>query len=176
MQFQIPQFIDTESKIVGPLTLTQFLYLAGAAGFSFVLYFVLQFWLWIMLTAIFTAIGVSLAFIRYNGQPLAKILWFAINFFWRPKLYLWQREKIEKTIIITQTGAGTKLIEDKRKQIQDLFSKTSGIKKLWQDLMTTKNPIKREMIYYWGKKPAETIQAIRKITGEKEFVKRIDYR
>lgn len=78
--------------------------------------------------------------------------------------------------MVPEPKMGEKMIEDKRKQVKDLFSKTSGIKKLWQDLMTTKNPIKRELIYYWGKKPAQTIQAIRKITGEKEMVKRVDYR
>ena len=90
MQFQIPQFIEVENKIVGPLTLRQFLYLAGAGAFSFIFYFVLEIWLWLLITAIMGAIAISLAFIKYNGQPLPRIAWMAFSFFWKPKFYLWQ--------------------------------------------------------------------------------------
>ena len=34
MQFQVPQFIETEDKVVGPLTLRQFMYIAGAGAAS----------------------------------------------------------------------------------------------------------------------------------------------
>ena len=32
MRFQLPQFIETETKLVGPFTLKQFIYLAGGAS------------------------------------------------------------------------------------------------------------------------------------------------
>jgi hypothetical protein len=35
MQFQVPQFLDVEDKIIGPFTIKQFLYLAGGAGFAY---------------------------------------------------------------------------------------------------------------------------------------------
>ena len=41
MRFQVPQFIEVEDKIFGPLTLKQFIYLAGAGGLVFVLWRVL---------------------------------------------------------------------------------------------------------------------------------------
>lgn len=170
-QFQIPQFIEVENKIVGPLTLKQFLYLGIAAAFSFLFYFILQMWLWILLTAILGAITVSLAFIKYNGQPLPRIVWVAFGFFWKPKIYLWQRE--EKVVLL----AG---IEEKRKNLRDFFSEMPSVKKLWQDLMTTKTPIpKREKALrtpYWGKKPKEKFEIFRKMTGEREIARRIDYR
>lgn len=166
MQFQTPQFIDVENKIVGPLSLRQFFYLAGAGAFSFIFYFVLATWLWFMLTAILGAIAISLAFIKYNGQPLPRIIFAAFGFFWKPKLYLWQRVAEEKTVSI----------EIRRKNLQDFFN----VKKLWQDLMTTKTPIpKREktaMSPFWGKKPKEGFQMFRKLTGEKEVARRVDYR
>ncbi len=174
MQFQIPQFIEVENKIVGPLTIKQFLYLAVAGGFSFMLYFILQLWLWLILTAIFGAIAVSLAFIKYNGQPLERIALSAFGFFWRPRFYLWQRASEEKVISI----------EEKRKTLADYFSGMPGVvpsvKKLWQELMTTKTPIakreKRLSVSYWGKNPQERYQLFRKISGEKDMARRIDYR
>jgi len=35
MRFEVPQFIDVEDKLFGPLTFTQFVYLAGSGGISF---------------------------------------------------------------------------------------------------------------------------------------------
>ena len=38
MRFQVPQFIDIEDKIFGPLTFKQFVYLAGGGGLAFLIY------------------------------------------------------------------------------------------------------------------------------------------
>lgn len=90
MQFQVPQFIDIEDKIMGPLTLKQFLYLAGAGGFSFILFFSLQTWLWIGVTIIMGITAATFAFVKYNGQPMPKVFASAIKFLWLPKFYLWR--------------------------------------------------------------------------------------
>lgn len=168
MHFQIPQFIEIENKIVGPLTLKQLLYLGVAAAISFALYFVLVFWLWIIIVAILVSISIALAFIKYNGQPLPQIAVHAFGFFWGPKFYLWQ--KTEKT----QT------FEVKRETLKDFFAGAPSVKKLWQDLMTTKNPIpKREKGIapnFFEKNNEKKFQVFRKLTGEKEAARRIDYR
>lgn len=96
MQFQVPQFIETESKIVGPLTLKQFLYIAAAGLLSFFMFFILKTFAWIILTALVATFAVSFAFIKYNGRPLITILMSAISYAWRPRLYLWQREAEKK--------------------------------------------------------------------------------
>ncbi len=168
MRFQIPQFIEIENKIVGPLTLKQFLYLAVAAGISFFFYFVLAFWLWIILTAILASIAVVLAFVKYNGQPLPKIIFSAFGFFWKPRFYLWQRTVETETFAV------------KRETLKDFLAGTPSVKKLWQDLMTTKNPIpKREKGLRQpnlGGSLQEKFQIFRKTSGEKEAARRVDYR
>ncbi len=159
MNFQVPQFIEVENKIVGPLSLKQFLYLAVGGIVCFMLYFVLQLWLWLMITAVLGAMAVSLAFVKYNGQPLPKVAWAAFTFFWKPRFYLWRRMP-EKSALE---------VEEKRKNLQDLIP----VKKLWQELMTSKLPlIKREK----GPKANGRVQVFRKTSGEREVVKRIDYR
>ena len=50
MQFQVPQFTEAEDKIVGPLTLRQFIYIAAAGGVSVMLYFAVITWLWAFLS------------------------------------------------------------------------------------------------------------------------------
>ena len=175
MQFQIPQFIEVESKIVGPLNLKQFFYLAAAGGISFILFFFLAFWLWIIITLVLGSAAVSLAFIKYNGRPLYRVVWTAIGFFWKPRLYLWQREQKEKDVIIPEVS-----VETERKNLQKFFSGVPSVKKLWQDLMTTKRPIpKREKeikMTDWGGKKKERFQIFTKLTGEKEAARRVDYK
>jgi hypothetical protein len=90
MQFQVPQFIDIEDRIMGPLTLRQFLYLAAAGAFSFILFFMLQVWLWITITIIMGLISATFAFIKYNGQPMPKMFGAALKYLWLPKFYLWR--------------------------------------------------------------------------------------
>ena len=176
MQFQTPQFIDVESKIVGPLTLKQFLYLAAAGGVSFLLFFTLQTWIWFIITAVLAVIAISLAFVKYNGQPLPKIAIRALFFFWRPRLYLWQRQMEEKIINIPRIQSA----ESQRRNLKDFFSEMPSVKKLYTDLMTSRNPIpKREKSgqpAHWGRKQKEGFAALRKLTGEKEIARRIDYR
>src|SRR3989304_2002754 len=96
-QFQVPQFIETEDKIVGPLTIKQFLYLAAAGAISFLLFFVLNTYLWFIITAIIATLATALAFIKYNGRPLINMIFSGLKYLWNPRMYLWQRaeKKIE---------------------------------------------------------------------------------
>lgn len=173
MQFQIPQFIEVEAKIVGPLTLKQFMYLAVAGGISFAAFFIFQTWLWILITMFMAVIGIALAFIRYNGQPLPKIIFFAFGFFWKPRLYIWQRMPEMRTLEIPEFN-----VEAKRKNLKEYFTQMPNVKKLWTDLMTSRMPIaKREKSIPLLIKPSkEKIATFRKITGEKEIARRIDYK
>ena len=175
MQFQIPQFIETENKIVGPLSLKQFFFVAAGGGIIFILFFFLATWLWVMVSILIAAATISLAFVKYNGRPLYQVAWTAIGFLWRPKLYLWQREIKEKNVILPSVS-----VETERKNLQKFFSGIPSVKKLWQDIMTTKQPIpKREKEVKspeWGKKPKEKFELFRKITGEKDVARRVDYR
>lgn len=178
MQFQIPQFIDVENKIVGPLTLRQFLYLAAAGGLSFLSFFIFAAWLWFIITAILAAIAVSLAFIKYNGQPMIKIAFYALGFLWKPKLYLWQREIKEKTITLPDIPQISAI--EKRKNLSEYFPTMPSVTKLWQDITTSKNPIpKREKphrVLNWNKQSEEKFALFKKITGDREVAKRVDYR
>lgn|SRR3990167_3835333 len=172
MQFQIPQFIDIENKIVGPLTLKQFLYLAAAGGLDFLLFFVLATWLWVFIAAIIAGIGLALAFGKYNGQSLPKIGLYAFGFMWKPRRYFWQREIKQKTIQISSIG-------DQRRDLKNYLPQMPNVKKLWVDLMTSKAPIpKREKSAspHWGRQPKEKFEVLKKITGDKEIARRVDYR
>jgi hypothetical protein len=98
MQFQIPQFTEIEDKIIGPLTLKQFLYLAVGAFVIFILYKLLSFYIFLILAVPIVAICLSLAFIRVNQQPLMNTVKNFFRFLRKPDFYIWKKPEPKKTI------------------------------------------------------------------------------
>ncbi len=93
MQFQVPQFIDIEDKIVGPFSLKQFGYLAAAALLIFILFFILKTALWIIVAIPIALFAAALALVKYNGRPLPYLILSIFRHFWRPRFYLWQHKR-----------------------------------------------------------------------------------
>ncbi len=92
MRFQVPQFIEIEDKIFGPLTIKQFIYLAGGAGLSFVLFRALYLPIAILLIIIVIAGSLALAFYQVNNKPLITVMQSAFYYFFSSKLYLWKKK------------------------------------------------------------------------------------
>lgn len=93
MRFQVPQFIEVEDKIFGPLTLKQFIYLAGGGGLSFLVYVIIG----NLLLSIIPIIGImaasfALAFYRINNKPFVNIIEYAFKYYLGSKLYIWKKQ------------------------------------------------------------------------------------
>lgn len=93
MQFQVPQFVEVEDKIIGPLTALQFAYVAGGAGFLFAMWLILPIWLAILVGGPVALLGVGLAFYKVNDRPLMVTLEAGFNYLLRTKLYIWEKKK-----------------------------------------------------------------------------------
>lgn len=163
MQFQVPQFIETEDKIVGPFTLRQFLYIAAGGILSFILYFRVQTWLWLFLSIFILAISISFSFIKINGRPLANLFLSALSYYWKPQTYVWQPDnpRINKEEALRSADGGG-----------FLESVVSGLvlKNAWRSLQTgTKQaPATKET--------KERYQIFQRISGERQVARRVDYR
>jgi len=96
MQFQVPQFIEVEDKIVGPFTFKQFIFIAGGLGFGYVLWRVLPLFLAAPLIIAVVGLAAALAFFQYNGRPFILALENGFYFLLKTKLYLWNNEKKKK--------------------------------------------------------------------------------
>ena len=92
MRFNIPQFIDIEDQIIGPLTLKQFLFVGAGGGILFILWFFLKLLAFIAVAMPIIAICIALAFVKINGQPFSKLLANFIKYLCKPKLYLWKNK------------------------------------------------------------------------------------
>jgi len=93
MRFQVPQFIETESKIVGPFTLKQFLYLAAGGIIIFILQYFLSLTYLIIIGTPIAILAVALAFYKIDGIPLPQYLLMALSFLTGTKKYLFTKDQ-----------------------------------------------------------------------------------
>ncbi|MEK7099822.1 MAG: PrgI family protein [Patescibacteria group bacterium] len=92
MEYQVPQFVEVEDKIIGPLTLKQFIYLAGGGGLTAVLILYLPLYLGILLSIPVVALSGALAFYKVNNKNFVDILEAGFKYYIGDRLYLWKKE------------------------------------------------------------------------------------
>ncbi len=93
MRFEVPQFIEVEDKIFGPLTFKQFVYLAGGTGLSVVIWVFVPKIIGVFLIAAVIALALSLSFYQINNKPFIHVLESAFKYFSTSKLYIWRKEE-----------------------------------------------------------------------------------
>ncbi|TSC68477.1 MAG: Uncharacterized protein G01um101456_632 [Parcubacteria group bacterium Gr01-1014_56] len=91
MRYQVPQFIEIEDKIFGPLTLKQFIYVAGGGGVCLIFFSLLPFYLTVILSIPVMVLSLGLAFYQVNGRPMILAMEHAFGYFFGHKLYLWKQ-------------------------------------------------------------------------------------
>jgi hypothetical protein len=93
MQFQVPQFLDVEDKVVGPLTIKQFLYSAGGMGMGYMVFKLIPWTIIALIPAMaFAALGFALAFWKFNNKPFIEIIEAAFYFMVGDRLYVWKQQ------------------------------------------------------------------------------------
>lgn len=91
MRYQVPQFIGVEDKIFGPLTLKQFLYVAGGTAIGFILWTFLHSFIAIILIIPISGLFFLLAFYKHNGRPFIYTVEGALKYFLSNRLYIWKK-------------------------------------------------------------------------------------
>jgi hypothetical protein len=167
MQYPVPQFIDTEDKIAGPFTIRQFIYICVTAGVIFGLYFIFQSFIFIVFALLVGGIGVGLAFVKINGQPLSKLAVLGFFFYWNPQLYLWQPDMpaLPKTAeSMSRVSSGLNL--------ESIISGTT-LKKAWHYVETGSKPEPKQLKADTG--PTTRYEVFRQVTGELRAAHRVDF-
>lgn len=90
-QFVVPQFIDVEDKILGPITTRQFSLLLVGALLIFIAYQLAQFWLFLVEVVFIAIVFGVLAFVKINGMPFHFFLLNLIQTGKRAKLRIWDK-------------------------------------------------------------------------------------
>lgn len=93
MQYQVPQFIEVEDKIFGPLSLRQFIYIAGGIGIVTILITLLPLFFGIIASIPVAMFSAALAFYKVNNRSFVDVLESSLFFFFNDKLYIWQKRE-----------------------------------------------------------------------------------
>lgn len=90
-QFTVPQFIDVEDKIIGPITTRQFIIMLVVFGLIFLSYKLFDFTLFVIIALILFGLGGTIAFLKINGQAFHYFLLNLLQTYRRPWLKIWDK-------------------------------------------------------------------------------------
>lgn len=164
MNFQVPQFIETKPRIIGRLTLGQFGYVAVAGIIAYISFQLFNFFFFLLIVMIVGPLSIALAFFKFNGQPLPLLILSGLTFFWKPRVYVWQRT-------LPETSLDTSAIE-KIEYARKLMGLQEKLKSLALNVITGKagsGGLSQE----GGRR--DQYQVVQFMTGERRLAKRIDY-
>ncbi|MDD5071403.1 MAG: PrgI family protein [Patescibacteria group bacterium] len=91
-QFTIPQFIDVEDKIIGPITTRQFIILLAGFLIMGISYKIFDFSLFLTISILTLIITGAFSFVRINGRPFHFFVLNVIQTIKRPGLRVWRNE------------------------------------------------------------------------------------
>lgn len=137
MNFEIPQFIEQEARILGPFTFKQTLWVVGSGLIIFFLYFSLaktNLLLFIIITIFLAGIGLSFAFLKIQGYSLPILLKNLLNFSFSSKIYLWRQVIVPPKI----TPKQEKIKKEEKKEVVLKIHEKSLLKKLSNQIETIK--------------------------------------
>jgi hypothetical protein len=90
-QFVVPQFIDVEDKIFGPITARQFVILLVSGLLIVLAYKLADFALFVFILVILGGGSLIVAFVKINGQPFHYVILNIIQTLRRPSLRIWNK-------------------------------------------------------------------------------------
>lgn len=99
----VPQFIDVEDKIIGPVTTRQFVIMLAAVLVVFLFYKLFAFMYFVFGAFVALAIAAVLAFAQVNGRP---VHFFLLNFLQttkKPKLRVWNKAAYADNVKIVES-------------------------------------------------------------------------
>src|SRR3989344_2888163 len=110
-QFVVPQFIDVEDKIFGPITTRQFLILLVAGLVIFIAFKLADIALFIFLLVLIGGVALVLAFVKINGQTFH---FFLLNIFQtmrRPSLRIWNKSMTKAELNESRLSGKVEIME-----------------------------------------------------------------
>lgn len=125
MRFTVPQFIEREPKIVGPLTFKQFIFIGIAGAICFLLYLTLPFSLFLISSFLFFGGALALAFLEIGGRPLPTVLANFLRYSLTPKMYIWKKKEISIKMVEKK-----KIEREKEEELPLKIAEKSQLKRL----------------------------------------------
>lgn len=138
MQFKIPQNVQLEDKIVGPVTLKQLVILGAGGGFDYFLYISLSKLLVLSLTLFFVIpialLVLAIAFLKIQGLTFIQYVIASLEFYIKPRQRVWTQGGAEVFISITQPAPKTAAQLKQEKQQSNAPKDMSNLEELTKTL------------------------------------------
>lgn len=99
-KFIVPQFIDNEDKILGPITVRQFLVMLACIFLIFIEYKLLKFAYFVAAMVLTGAIGATFGFVKVNGQPFHIFFLNFIRTLGRPSARVWDKAPTDAELLL----------------------------------------------------------------------------
>ena len=132
MRFTVPQFIEREAKIVGPMTFRQFIFIAIAGAICLFVYSVAPFSVFVISCVVFGGSALALAFLEVQGRSLPVVLSNLLRFNFAPKMYLWKKSQAPIKVLKKKT-----VVQPEKEQETPLkIAEKSQLKKLRTEIET----------------------------------------
>lgn len=109
MRFKVPQKIDMEDKVIGPLTMRQFVYLMVGGMIFYATIKTENFSYIIIIGTPCILLALCLAFIKIQDQPFSKFLLSLVFFIIKPRFRIWEKDWQKE-------GAGTPIVQKVKKE------------------------------------------------------------
>ena len=94
-KFIVPQFIDKEDQILGPITVRQFLIMLVGTFSIFIAYAIFTLPFFILITVVIVGLIATFGFIKVNGQPFHIFFLNFLQSVLRPHLRVWDKRPID---------------------------------------------------------------------------------
>jgi len=128
MEAKVPQNIDMQDKVIGPLTLVQFFYLLFGGLFIYLLnnwtagsFLRPLFWLIALPVAV---LAFALAFVKIGERPFIYFLGSLVRYLQRPRMRVWQKGQYHRATQIVEgppkTDTKVERKEFDKERVQDI--------------------------------------------------------
>lgn len=91
--FQVPQYIEEESRLIGSFTFNQIIILILGGGLIYLSYALLASWVSLIIIIIIGSLTLILAFVQVEGMPSYKLIMPLIRHIWLPRIYIWRKNE-----------------------------------------------------------------------------------
>lgn len=126
-QFTVPQFIDVEDKILGPITIRQFLIILAGGIVDFIGWRYGDMAMFTLVLSISGALTLLFAFVKINGQAFHYFVLNIVQTSRKPSLRVWKKDYDNATLdLLRKKGTDTEAITHvekkkvRRQHIHDL--------------------------------------------------------
>ncbi|MFA6527969.1 MAG: PrgI family protein [Candidatus Gracilibacteria bacterium] len=133
MQFKVPQNVQMEDKIVGPLTLKQLIICAIGGGIAYFIYIstskIYLMSVWLPATAVPALLTIAIAFVKIHDISFIKFVFLQLERLIRPNKTHFEKGDAEnyKSVLTPQSNEDKKTDEKRRKKEEEAKEKIKNL-------------------------------------------------